>query len=1825
MAEFKLDRFKYTWRGEWTTARVYNRDDVVRVKGKTYVCLIGHTADAIFRTDLNAILPESNPPQPQPRWRVMTSSRSFRGTWETGVAYDLGDIIFYDGSLYTCATDHSSTTFGDDIANWTSFGPHIEYKKAWTQNTGYGAGALVKYNGIVYICVTPHTSSTILEDDSNKWNIFHEGVEYRGAWQQSTIYRKNDLVRYGGTVFKVKETHTSSDEPSGDDAAKFELFIPGFQFEGLWNEETYYNVGDTALFRGNVYYSVTNNIATEPDERTGDWKLFTEAYNFLGNYDVAQNYRPGDIIQRGGDLYVAVGEVDEGDGSTTDFLDLSKWELLKPGVKWENTWDINIQFYPNDIVYHAGTAWRCVEQHTSAFNNFPGDNGSGYDFWEVFIQAGIPAGMETRGDLLTYGLNRTNIGDGSSLGLTSIPIGEEGQLLSVSAEYDLYYRNFVQDSDVIYVAQHGVDEDGYGLDPEKPFRTIEAATEYAFYNYDPLTPLKVKISTGRYEEHLPITVPAGCVIMGDELRSTTITASDPDPDYANDWAFTSESLSRLRAVIPNLIENNPIESYPANTFIQDVSLPESSVEAVVTCVKPIDDVKDYINFRLDLADDDAIITGSNDATTTTSLINAYKIIEANINFLAEDLTLYQLSINISSNESKIRRQMKKWLRALVYDIKYPGNARSLRIANVYYSKRVGSKLDQDMFLLRDTCGLRQCTVDGMNGRLNPPGVFELFQRPTGGAYCALDPGWGPADTSTWIVNRSPYIQGVTTLGNRAIGQKIDGALHNGGNKSFVSNDFTQVISDGIGAWVTNGAKAELVSVFTYYAQIGYLAEGGGVIRATNGNCSYGSFGAISTGIDPDEIPRTAIVDNTQNEALVRSAFAGEFQDEIFLFEYTHCGQEYTQASGGVIGSGANARIAYEEFFDGSIFQSRLLNEGSGNSGGSGYAQVGNNAQSGNTTIIRIANSDTAGSEAVYKDMRIIITSGDGTGQYGIINSFNPISKEITVVKESDGSPGWDHIVPGTDIVASLSTNTVYRIEPRITVSDPGFTPVVYDLPNARPWKDVTHGDTSATYEDVEGTEGTGAVDESVTRTAATFDVERVGSEYNVTVVTGGAGYKVNDRITILGTELGGAAPANNLTIVVTATTDDSTNAVTGFVTEGVGLSGKFVGIAEPNFIGYSTDGQNWEETFLVSVADWFKVVNGNGIFVVIANQHDEVAISSDGEEWTIVSLPANESWSDITFGNGYFVMIAENSNTVLRSIDGVTWASSSIPDDTVGDSAASQWQAVTYGAGKFVAISSGDRAVATSNANGSSWTRIDNALPDLDYDFISLTFGKNRFIGFDKDGLTVQSLDNGATWAEGREMPSQDGSTSMIWNSVKYENGLWFGVCNTGGKDMGDDPTPPTGFTTYCATSSDGWYWEDREFEFEQDYVALTHATVNNRPRWYVLADLRQTGGVTVVTTGARAKLRAVVTGSQISEMKIWDPGSGYVAGINDPILEIIDNTFTSAVLYKLRLGNGVIGQPTFLNRGIGYRTSSTRVEITGDGFADIIPEGSFVTLKGVSVLPGPGAQFRFASIGDPETEDPDDKLIFTVSTIDDLGDDGTNGGTRLVKFRITPSLEIEYGLETGTTVEIRENYSQCRITGHDFLDIGTGNFEDTNYPQIYASGNFFTASPENEVRELNGGRVFYASTDQDGNFRAGELFSVEQATGIVTISAEFFELDGLSELALGGVRLGGSGTVVREFSTDINFTEDSNNVVPTQRAIATFFNNRLSQGGSEIATNNLQAGVVLVGTETNRIDIAGDGVLELPRRMNFEGNEPETMGISGSMLAYDFFFRNAE
>ena len=46
MADFKLGRIKFKWRGSWATSTAYLIDDVVKYGGNTYVVIANHTSPA---------------------------------------------------------------------------------------------------------------------------------------------------------------------------------------------------------------------------------------------------------------------------------------------------------------------------------------------------------------------------------------------------------------------------------------------------------------------------------------------------------------------------------------------------------------------------------------------------------------------------------------------------------------------------------------------------------------------------------------------------------------------------------------------------------------------------------------------------------------------------------------------------------------------------------------------------------------------------------------------------------------------------------------------------------------------------------------------------------------------------------------------------------------------------------------------------------------------------------------------------------------------------------------------------------------------------------------------------------------------------------------------------------------------------------------------------------------------------------------------------------------------------------------------------------------------------------------------------------------------------------------------------------------------------------------------------------------------------------------------------------------------------------------------------------------------------------------------------
>jgi hypothetical protein len=81
-------------------------------------------------------------------------------------------------------------------------------------------------------------------------------------------------------------------------------------------------------------------------------------------------------------------------------------------------------------------------------------------------------------------------------------------------------------------------------------------------------------------------------------------------------------------------------------------------------------------------------------------------------------------------------------------------------------------------------------------------------------------------------------------------------------------------------------------VFTYYCHIGYLAESGGKVRATNGNNSYGDFGSVAEGVDITETPILGKFDNQQLEAQVAAVFT-DGANQILQVEYLNAGLGYT--------------------------------------------------------------------------------------------------------------------------------------------------------------------------------------------------------------------------------------------------------------------------------------------------------------------------------------------------------------------------------------------------------------------------------------------------------------------------------------------------------------------------------------------------------------------------------------------------------------------------------------------------------------------------------------------------------------------------------------------------------------------------------------------------------------------------------------------------------------------------------------------------------------------------------------------------------------------
>ena len=453
MADFRLGRLKFNWRGAWAPSTAYVIDDIVSFKGNTYVCVVNHTSAASetswATTDLNIATP---------RWQLHVPGIRIMGAWTPNTFYAKNDLVSFGANQYLCTTDHTSPS----------------------NQTGFYASQV-------------------------NWSLYTSGVEYKGDWTNGTFYKLNDIVRYGNSLYITSAAHTSG---ISFDATKFSVYLESLKFEDTWSGATEYQPGDIVAFGGYTYVAKTIHTNKQPNIFDADWDILTTGFNVKGNYDNTLVYVPGDVVKFGGNTYVKIANSAAG----VYPIDTTKWQLVSSGLNWRGPWSGSATYQVNDVVSKQSASWVNLTPHNTNIDPVTDQTATGGANWQAVAQGESTLTLQNPGDLLYRNSAGANV---------NLPIGTNGQILTVASNgLPVWERNNLC-SNVYYVATDGTDSASFGRNISRPWKTLRyALSQIPTGTADSINTIFVK--SGAYEEQLPLVVPAYTSIVGDNLRATVI-------------------------------------------------------------------------------------------------------------------------------------------------------------------------------------------------------------------------------------------------------------------------------------------------------------------------------------------------------------------------------------------------------------------------------------------------------------------------------------------------------------------------------------------------------------------------------------------------------------------------------------------------------------------------------------------------------------------------------------------------------------------------------------------------------------------------------------------------------------------------------------------------------------------------------------------------------------------------------------------------------------------------------------------------------------------------------------------------------------------------------------------------------------------------------------------------------------------------------------------------------------------------------------------------------------------------------------------------------
>ena len=813
----------------------------------------------------------------------------------------------------------------------------FSWKGNWASSTAYVIDDIIKFGANTYVCKTNHTSTTnenlFYQDDiTANWSLHTEGIASKGDWISGAWYKVNDVVKYGNTHYRVKAGFSTSTFDSTH-SATLEEYLQSFNYEDTWDSATEYQVGDVVAYGGYTYVATSQHSNKIPSlNLSADWDILTTGFSVVGYYDVATDYTQGNVVQWGGNSYVAIS-------TSTGAVptDTSKWSLVTKGFNWKGAWNNSTTYQLGDVVKRLSNSYIGVATAGST-NQDPSTDAIG-EFWDVVAEGAATNVMTTEGDMVYY-----------TTGSARLPAGTNGQSLTISSSGVPGWENNSVTHPVFYVTEEGNDNNS-GENISRSFATLKHACGIV------TGPATIYVKAGSYEENLPIVVPNEVSIVGDNLRTSKIVAAAGDAHYQvlslssvpqSTWtpSFASYSTSTGDLTLTVGLHNLNVNDF-INIATESITFSCNYNGATGSAAQ-----KQYpraaganTTSGADYAYDQKLRISSITSTTITVNVNsspgtaisngnAHTFVSANPNSItkAKPYVSYGSSIFNGAGDKCASvlyadyEEKKVHIRPISGGLwttsdTYENGASDVAITAVEQR----SNAESVMFFMSNKTMLKDLLMEGMTGFvkagvaltttasisntiLTGTGFFpdlvgttvtgtgvdsgtkvinvtdsqtaevdktqtvastpltftaepsDINNAQIKGTFVAINP-------ETPIV-KSPYISNCSCQSTGGVGAIVDGNVHRQfaddgptpSNKSIVMDSFTQIHDDGVGFWVTNNGAAELVSSFTYYCHISYAATRGGRIRSLAGNSSWGNYAIVSSGFNQQEKHRAGQVE-----------------------------------------------------------------------------------------------------------------------------------------------------------------------------------------------------------------------------------------------------------------------------------------------------------------------------------------------------------------------------------------------------------------------------------------------------------------------------------------------------------------------------------------------------------------------------------------------------------------------------------------------------------------------------------------------------------------------------------------------------------------------------------------------------------------------------------------------------------------------------------------------------------------------------------------------------------------------------------------------------